>query len=152
MKKLITIALVCLGVVALAATPALAGNGNGPAPKATGDIWFTNPYADNATAHFAFNAQESATAKGNVSYEDPKGSYAAKVTDVHVDAATNSAEFSAVVTSTTYPGIPVGTQATWKVYDVSDPGVGSDYHVGVASNGWETPHLVITAGNIQIHS
>lgn len=55
----------------------------------------------------------------------------------------------AEVTSSTYPGVPVGTVATWNVTDVSEPGVGHDYFVGVGAGG-ATPAFTITAGNIQV--
>ena len=78
--------LVCLSLVGVAAGSSLAGNG--PAPKATGDIWFTNPWtaSGTATAPFVFNAiqQDAVTgaAKGNVFYADPNGSYTAQVTNM----------------------------------------------------------------------
>jgi hypothetical protein len=121
-----------------------------PTPKATGDVWFVNPYDGNAPAHFVFNALSGPTAKGNVSYDGASGSYTGKV--VRVSVAGPEATFTAEVTSSTLPGVSVGSDYTWTVTDVSEPGVGNDYFVGVGDGGFTTPHLLITAGNIQVQS
>jgi len=150
MKHLLRLygAVAALAVVAAIVAGGALAAGNA-APKATGDIWFVNPYSGNAPAHFVFNALGGSTAKGNVSYDDPSGSYTGKVTSVTV--AGNQATFTAQVTSSTLPGVSVGSSYTWTVTDVSEPGVGNDYFVGVG-NGFTTPPLTVTAGNIQVQS
>jgi hypothetical protein len=148
MKRIALVALVCLSAVGIAAGSGVAANSNAPA-KATGDVWFVNPYSGNVPAHWVFNAISGSTAKGNVSYDDPTGSYTGKVTSVSVTG--NAATFTAEVTSSTLPGAAVGSHFTWTVTDVSEPGVGQDYLVGVG-DGFTTPHFTITAGNIQVQS
>jgi hypothetical protein len=141
-------ALAALAAIAAIVAGSAFAAGNA-APKATGDIWFVNPYSGNAPAHFVFNALSGATAKGNVSYDDPSGSYTGKVTGVTVTG--NQATFTAQVTSSTLPGVSVGSSYTWTVTDVGEPGVGNDYFVGVG-DGFTTPPLYVTAGNIQVQS
>ena len=147
MKRLFVLLAAFAAIAAIISGGALAG-GNA-APKATGDVWFVNPYDGNAPAHFVFNALSGTTAKGNVSYDGASGSYTGKV--VRVSVAGQEATFTAEVTSSTLPGVSVGSDYTWMVTDVGEPGVGNDYFVGVG-DGFTTPHLVITAGNIQVQS
>jgi hypothetical protein len=147
MKRIALVTLVCLSVLGVAAGSSLAANSNSPA-KATGDVWFVNPYSGNVPAHWVFNAIAGSPAKGNVSYQDATGSYTGKVTEVTVNG--QEATFTAEVTSSTLPGATVGSRFTWTVTDVSEPGVGNDYFVGVGI-GFTTPQFTITAGNIQIH-
>jgi hypothetical protein len=141
-------ALAALAVVAAIVTGSALAAGNAAA-KATGDIWFVNPYSGNAPAHFVFNALGGSTVKGNVSYDDPSGSYTGKITAVTV--AGEQATFTAQVTSSTLPGVSAGSRYTWTVTDVGEPGAGNDYFVGVG-DGFTTPPLTVTAGNIQVQS
>lgn len=147
MKRLFALLAAFAAVAAIVTGSALAGGG--AAPKATGDIWFVNPYDGNAPAHFVFNALTGPTVKGNVSYDSASGSYTGKVIAAKVSGS--DATFTAEVTSSTLPGVTVGSDYTWTVTDVSDPGVGQDYFVGVG-DGFVTPHLTVTAGNIQVQS
>ena len=152
MRKLIMTALACLSVVVVAAAPSLAGNNNGHAKKATGDVWFTNNYGGSigqVPAHWVFNAHEGTPAKGDVFYQDQFGSYTADVTSVTVLDAQN-AKFSAKVTSTSNPSAPLGTVFTWTVHDRGEPGT-SDYFTYWASPTNPIDLPAITAGNIQVH-
>jgi hypothetical protein len=155
MRRIALVALVCLSLVGVAAGSSLAANGNGPAPKATGDIWFMNTgYPTPLPAHWVFNAQEGSPAKGNMTYEDPNGSYTAKVTDVHVHG--QYADITAEVTSSTYPFATVGQSFSWTVYDGAEPGVGADsFTYWFTAGQYSGNHLdlpPITAGNLQVHS
>jgi hypothetical protein len=147
MKKLIITALVCLSVVGVATGSSLAANGNGPAPKATGDLWFTNGTL--GPAHWVFNAIGGTTAKGHVFYEDQTGYYTGDVTSVSVNG--QDATFSAVVTFSTNPNVAEGATETWTVHDVAEPGVGNDYFTYLYSGG-SIDLPAITAGNIQVHA
>jgi hypothetical protein len=140
-KKVLLLSLAVLAA-ALVIPTAFAGNGHGPANKATADLWFNN---GGLSAHWVFDAHDLGTTgdKGSVFYQDANGSYTAKVVNVDVQNAT-TAEFSATVTSSTYPGISVGDTFTWTVYDNGEPGT-NDYFTYAG-----TPYP-ITAGNIQVH-
>src|SRR5215472_6317035 len=94
MKKLL---LLAVPVLAAALVIPAAFAGNGPAPKATGDFWYANPWTGVPT-HITFVAQDlGGSAKGNMSYEDSRGSYQARVIAAHVDG--NEATFTAEITS-----------------------------------------------------
>jgi hypothetical protein len=84
-----------------------------------------------------------------MTYEDPNGSYTAKVTSVHVDG--QDADITAEVTSSTYLYAHVGDTFSWTVHDRGEPGVGHDYFTYHWSGGnLDLPP--ITAGNLQVHS
>jgi hypothetical protein len=160
MKKLITLALVSLGVIAFAATPALAGNGNGPAPKATGDFWYANPWTDVPT-HITFVAQDlgGGSAKGSMSYQDERGSYQARVIAAQVGDTPGLFLFTAEITSSTGAYAvgaseprPAGTQVPLEVIDGGQSGV-NDQAIYL-NPGDHLPYQLgpLTAGNIQVHS
>ena len=159
MKRLFVLLAALTALAAIVAGSAVAGGG--PAPKATGDIWFVNtgypaewgPVA----AHWVFNAQEgsqNSPTKGTMTYEDKFGSYTANVTDVHVHGT--NADITAVVTSSTYPYGEVGTTFSWTVHDNGEPGVGFDnftyWFTGGQYSGGHLDLPAITAGNLQVHS
>jgi hypothetical protein len=138
--------LLALAVLAAALVIPAAFAGNGPANKATADLWFNN---GGLSAHWVFDAHDlGATGdKGSVFYQDANGSYTANVVNADVQSAT-TATFSATVTSSTYPGISVGNTFTWTVYDNGEPGIGVDYFTFAGTGDLQYP---ITAGNIQVH-
>ena len=117
---------------------------NTPAPKATGDIWFTNPFDGDVSAHWVFNAIGGTTATGSFSY-DGNVSYSGTITSLSVNG--HDATFSGVVESSTNPYTPPGYVLTWTVHDVADPGVGHDYFTYA---GTDLP--TITAGDIQVQA
>jgi hypothetical protein len=159
MKKLLLLALPVLAAV-LVIPAAFAGNG--PAPKATGDIWYTNQWTGEPT-HVTFVAQDlgNDSAKGSLSYQDLRGSYQAEVTEAHLGNTPNSFSFTARITSSTGAYAegaseprPAGTLVPLVVTDNGQSGVN-----GVDSITWVNPadgHAwdlgPLTAGNIQIHS
>ena len=148
MKRLMLAAAVLTAVLIIPVAVA----GNGPANKATGDIWFMNTgYPTPVLAHWVFDAHEGTTAKGSVFYEDVYGSYTADVIKMQVLNSHQDATFTAVVTSSTYPYAVVGDTFTWTVHDVDEPGVGSDFFTYLPEGGVPFDLPPITAGNIQVH-
>lgn len=155
MKKILLLALPVL--VAAVAIPA-AFAGTGPAPKATGDIWYTNQWTGEPT-HVTFVAQDlgNNNAKGNLSYQDLRGSYQATITEAHVNGST--ATFNATITSSTgayAPGAseprPAGTVVPLVVTDNGESGV-SDSITWLNPDDNMHPYDLgpLTAGNIQVH-
>lgn len=143
-------------LAAIVAGSALAG-GNA-APKATGDVWYSNPWTGVPT-HVTFVAQDlgNNTAKGNFSYQDERGSYQARVVAAHVDG--NQATFTAEITSSTgayAPGAseprPAGTLVPMKVVDNGESGV-NDTITWLNPEDNMHPYSLgpLTAGNIQVH-
>jgi hypothetical protein len=155
MKKLV---LLFAALAALAASVAGAAFAGGPAPKATGDFSYANPWNQLPT-HITFVAQDlgNNTAKGNFTYQDPIGSYQATVTQAHIDG--NTATFTVVITSSTGEYAPTGpeprpagTTDTYQVVDNRESGVNDTY--SWVSNSWGGPPYSLgplTAGNIQVH-
>ena len=144
-------ALVCLSVIGIAGVAAGSSlAAGGPAPKVTGDITFLNTaYAEQeiapaTEAHWVFTAQAGSPAKGNMTYTDGYGSYAANVTNLQVNG--NDATLTFVITSTTTPYAFIGETATFVLHDGGEPGVGHDY---ISNSSWTSP--TITAGNLQVH-
>lgn len=152
MKKILLLALAAL-TAALVIPTAFAGNG--PANKATGDIWFNNNVGP---AHWVFDAQDLGlkAAKGSVFYQDANGSYTGKVVFAQAIDPTHF-QFSAMLTSSTYLYAQAGDKFTWTVVDNGEPGT-SDYFTydgaelsGVQYPGTGIQTYPVTAGNIQVH-
>jgi hypothetical protein len=150
MKKL----LLALSVLAAALVIPTAFAAGGPAPKATGDFTYANPW-NGLPTHITFVAQDlGGSAKGSFTYQDPIGSYQANVIAAHVDG--NTATFTAEITSSkgeyapdgSQPR-PAGTLVPIKVVDNGEP--------GVSDQAFYTPdgasYLLgpLTGGNIQVH-
>jgi hypothetical protein len=150
-KKIFLAALPVLAVAALAIPAAFAGNG--PANKATGDIWYANPWTGVPT-HVTFVAQDlGSSAKGNMSYEDSTGSYQARVIQAHVDNNVH-ASFTAQVTSSSgaYADMPVGTLVPMLVDDNGESGVKDNATwLNPNDSNHAYPLGPLTAGNIQVH-
>jgi hypothetical protein len=152
--------LVLLSVLAAALLIPTAFAGNGPAPKATGDIWYTNQWTGEPT-HVTFVAQDlgNDSAKGSLSYQDLRGSYQAQVIKAHVGNTPNSFSFTAQITSSTGAYAegaseprPVGTLVPLVVTDNGEPGV-NDSFVWLNPEDNNKPYELgpLTAGNIQVH-
>ena len=150
MKKVLLLALAVLAA-ALVIPTAFAGNGS--ANKATGDIWYANPWTGVPT-HIAFVAQDlGSSAKGSMSYEDSTGSHQARVIAAHVDSDVH-ASFTAQVTSSAgaYAGMPVGTLVPMVVDDNGEPGVNDNATWLDPTDSYHAyPLGPVTAGNIQVH-
>ena len=143
MKKVL---LLALPVLAAALFIPAAFAANGAANKATGDIWYANPWTGDAT-NITFVAQDlgSNGAKGNMSYSDSTGrSYQGRVIAAHVSDAKH-ASFTVQVTSSTFDNTPVGTLVPLDVTDNGEPGVNDT----ISWMGYTLGPL--TAGNIQVH-
>jgi hypothetical protein len=155
MKRLFVLLAALAALAAIVAGSALAGGG--PAPKATGDFWYANPWTGVPT-HITFVAQDlGGSAKGSMSYEDSRGSYQARVIEAHV-GTTGEATFTAEITSSTGAYAvgaseprPAGTLVPMKVVDKGEPGV-NDQAIYLPGDGHEYPLGPLTAGNIQVHS
>jgi hypothetical protein len=128
----------------------------GPAPKATGDFSYVNPWVPGLATHITFVAQDlgGGSAKGNFSYVDSIGSYQADVTAAHVSG--NTATFTVKITSSTGAYAPDGSQprpagmtADYQVVDNGEPGVNDTFTYLVGGNSY--PLGPLTAGNIQVH-
>lgn len=157
MKKILLLALPVLAAAAVAIPAASAGNG--PAPKATGDIWYTNQWTGEPT-HVTFVAQDlgNGSAKGSLSYQDLRGSYQARV--IAAQAGTQgSFSFTAEITSSTGAYAvgaseprPVGTKVPLVVTDNGEPGL-EDSITWLNPEDNMHPYELgpLTAGNIQVH-
>ena len=154
MKKVLLLALSALAAALL--IPA-AFAGNGPAPKATGDFWYTNPWTDVPT-HITFVAQGlGASAKGSMSYQDERGTYQARVIEAH-PGANGEFFFTAEITSSTGAYAvgaseprPAGTLVPLKVVDNGEPGVNDNAFYLNPGDGLSYELGPLTAGNIQVH-
>ena len=147
MKKVLLLAALSVLAAALVIPAAFAGSR--PAPKATGDFSYANPWTGDAT-HITFVAQDlgNNAAKGNMSYSDSTGrSYGGPVIAAHVDGTT--ASFTVKVTSSTFDNTPVGTEVPLVVVDNGEPGVNDTAAWLNGGNAYQLGPL--TAGNIQVH-
>jgi hypothetical protein len=145
-------ALVALAAI-VAGSALAAGNA---APKATGDVTFTNM---GQTQHWAFVAQDlgNGTAKGSVLDEYAGGTATSKVISASVNG--QDATFTTEMTSSTLaPWAFVGDRFVYTVHDGGEGANGSGdwmqyqgrWHNGVFDTGG-AGRYDITSGNIQVH-
>jgi hypothetical protein len=155
MKKIFLLVLPVLAAAALSIPAAFAGNG--PAPKVTGDVTFTNL---GQTQHWVFDAQDlgNNTAKGNVLDEYAGTTATSKVIKATILSATDAEFTTQVVDPGTNPYLQVGDQLKYHVHDGGEGKKGSgDWmnYLGMTRGGVDSPGTDIqynmTSGNIQIH-
>ncbi len=135
MKKVLLLILPVLATAALSIPAAFAGNG--PAPKVTGDVTFTNL---GLTQHWVFDAQDlgNGTAKGNVLDEYAGTRATSKVIKVTILSATDAEFTTQVVDPGTNPYLHVGDQLEYVVHDGGEGSKGSGdwmHYLGMWNGG-----------------
>jgi len=136
------------------ATGALAVEPKGPAPKATGEVWFDHPTPAYGVAYCRFNAHDADTVnrtdKGTFYYSDNAGYYRLDIDTVDVDGS--NASFWGDVVQSTHPAVPFGARVNIKVFDGGTPGTMGDLLDGAVNSEAGAPYIPITAGNLVVHT